>query len=309
MSDAKGSILISGASGLLGRALLIALKDAGYQLYTLKLGQRGGKFGDTPNQILWFPEVGHIDKAALDKIENLQGVIHLAGENIGARWSEKKKKRILDSRVNGTDLLAKTLAQSKHPPAAFLCASGVGYYGDQGDQALTEDRPPGSGFLAEVCVSWEGAADPLREKKWRVCNLRLGMVLSGDGGALKSMVPIFKWCVGGVIGSGRQYWSWIALEDAVSAIQYALEKSELSGPLNFCSPQTVTAREFTKTLGRVLHRPTIFPVPSFVAKAFLGEMAEELLLSSQRAIPKKLLAAGYKFQAPDLEQALKSALK
>ena len=237
-------------------------------------------------------------------------MVHLAGENIGSdRWTRDKKARIFDSRVKGTRLLCESLANLAHPPKVLVCASAIGYYGNRGAEIMNEGSPSGSGFLAEVCVEWEIATEPVAETDIRVVNLRTGVVLSLEGGPLEKMLPPFKMGAGGVLGNGRQYMSWIALEDAVGAIHHTLITDSLQGPVNNVAPHPVTNREFTKTLGRVLRRPTLFPLPGFGLRImFGGEMADELFLSSTRVEPARLLETGYAFQYPDLEGALQHVL-
>ncbi len=296
-------ILVSGSSGLIGSALLPFLLADGHAVTRLVRSKGAG--GDE-GSILWDPQAGMIEAQAL---EGFDAVVHLAGENIaGGRWTAARKARIRDSRVKGTQLLAMTLAGLARPPRVLVTASAVGYYGDRGDQLLAEESPPGKGFLAELCREWEMAADPARAKGVRVVNLRIGLVLSGTGGALARMLPAFKLGVGGLIGSARQYWSWIAIDDLVGAIHQALATESLCGPVNAVAPRAVTNREYTKTLGRVLSRPTIFPLPAFAARLALGEMANELLLASQRLEPACLVASGYKFLYPELEDALRHVL-
>lgn len=242
--------------------------------------------------------------------EGPDAVVHLAGENIArARWSERQKALIRDSRVKGTRLLCDLLARYSPPPKALVCASAVGYYGDRADEILKEESAPGSGFLADVCREWEAATQPAVERGIRVVNLRIGIVLSPMGGALAKMLTPFKLGVGGTIGSGRQYMSWIALDDVVGAIHFALTNESLHGPVNAVAPNPVTNREFTHTLGRVLSRPTLFPMPAFAARLVLGEMADALLLASARVEPAQLLASGFTFRHPDLEAALRALLK
>ena len=252
----------------------------------------------------WGPE--GLDPTALDGID---AVVHLAGESIVGRWTPEKKDAIRQSRVRGTRILAEAMAQSANPPKTLVCASAIGYYGDRGDEILTESSAPGHDFLAEVCEEWEAAAEPALKKNIRVVFMRLGVVLSSEGGALSKMLTPFRMGVGGVIGNGKQYWSWIGLDDVVGAIQFALETPALRGPVNLVAPVPVTNREFTTALGRVLHRPTIFPLPGFVAKMLLGEMADALLLASARVLPEKLKAAGFVYRHPDLDGALQFALK
>ncbi len=223
-------------------------------------------------------------------------------------WTPAVKARIRDSRVNGTRLLCEALARLSNPPRVLVCASAIGYYGDRGDEVLDEASSPGSGFLPEVCQEWEAATEPARAAGIRVVNLRFGVILSPSGGALAKMLTPFKLGAGGRIGDGRQWMSWIALDDVIDAIAYALNTESLAGPANCVAPQPVTNLEFTKTLGRVLHRPTIFPMPAVAARIAFGEMADALLLASARVLPKELSAAGYPFRYPQLEGALRHML-
>jgi hypothetical protein len=242
-------------------------------------------------------------------LEGLDAIVHLAGEPIASgRWNAIKKARIRDSRVQGTRLLCDALSHVSRPPAALICASAIGYYGDRGDEVLTESSSNGTGFLAEVCRDWEVATEPARQKGIRVVNTRFGVILSTGGGALAKMLTPFKMGVGGIIGSGRQYMSCISIDDCVGAIVHALNTNSLSGPVNVVGPAPVTNRVFTKTLGKILERPTIFPMPAFAARLAFGEMADELLLGSQRVEPKKLLESGYSFRQGDLETALRHVL-
>jgi uncharacterized protein (TIGR01777 family) len=293
-------VLVSGASGLVGRALVQSLRRQGHQVRCLRRGSAGG--GD----VAWDPEVGALDPGAL---EGLDGVVHLAGENIAAgRWTPTRKARILSSRVQGTGLLAQTLARLAQPPSVLVCASAVGYYGDRGGEELTEASPPGQGFLAQVCRAWEEAAAPARAAGIRAAHLRFGMVLSARGGALSRMLLPFRLGLGGRMGSGKQWMSWICLEDAVRAILHLLEHPDLSGPFNAVSPHPCTNAEFARTLGKVLRRPALFPAPAWALRLALGEMAEELLLSSARALPVRLLESGFRFEHPELEKALRHLL-
>ena len=274
-------ILVSGSHGFVGSALVPFLTALGHQITRL---------------------VRPYDPAALDGVE---AVAHLAGESIIGRWTPGKKTQIRDSRVNGTRALAESLARLARPPLALVCASAVGYYGERGEERLQEDSPAGSGFLADVCREWEAAARPAVQQGIRVVNLRIGMVLSPHGGALAKMLPVFRLGLGGCLGSGRQYLSWIALDDLVEVIAFALAAPNLRGPVNAVAPTPVTNREFTKTLGRLLGRPTLCPVPAFAARLALGEMAEALLLASARVMPAALLASGFTFRYPDLDGALR----
>lgn len=247
-----------------------------------------------------------IDDKALD---NCEAVIHLAGENIAdGRWDEEKKRRVRDSRVKGTRFLAETLARLERPPEVFICASAIGYYGDRGDEVLTEESPPGSGFLPEVCCQWEAAAEEARRAGIRTLHMRTGLVLSRQGQLLKRMLIPFKIGLGGKIGDGRQWMSWIVIDDVVGAFLHVLENDTISGPVNVTAPQPVTNHEFTRTLGRVLNRPAFLTVPAFALRWAFGEMADELVLASARVEPRKLLDSGYKFLYPTLEAALRHLL-
>jgi len=295
------NILVTGASGMIGTALTSSLTASGHEVTRLVRAQP--KPGE--KAIRWNPMAGIIEASAL---EGMDAVVHLAGENIAERWTAAKKVKIRDSRVKGTQLLCETLARLTSPPKVLVSASAVGYYGDRGEETLTEDSPPGRGFLPEVCRAWEAATEPARQHGIRVVQLRLGVVLSAAGGALAKMLPPFRLGLGGVLGSGRQYMSWIALDDAVGAMQHAIATDSLQGPTNAVAPRAVTNQEFTKTLGKVLGRPTAIPLPAFAARLMFGEMADELLLASARVQPTKLLASGYQFRYPELEAALRHVL-
>jgi uncharacterized protein len=237
--------------------------------------------------------------------EGLDAVVHLAGEPIAGRWTARKKKRIRESRLGGTRQLCEALANLKRPPRVLVSASAIGYYGNRGTEPLHEDSTPGTGFLADVCRGWEAATSPATEAGIRVVNLRLGIVLSGDGGALTKMLWPFRMGVGGIVGDGRQFWSWVAIEDVIGVIHYALSTEWARGPMNVVSPNSVTNQEFTKTLGHVLGRPTIFPMPGLAARVVFGEMAEALLLASARVQPIRLEGSGYRFRFPVLETTLR----
>ena len=237
-------------------------------------------------------------------------MIHLAGESIAeGRWTDEKKQRIRESRVKGTKLLSDALANLSRPPKTLIAASAIGFYGNRGDEILRETSAPGQGFLPEVCIAWEKATELAMEKGIRVVNTRFGIILSKEGGALAKMLPPFRMGVGGRIGSGRQWMSWIALNDVVEGLNYVLTNESLSGPVNFVAPKPVTNAEFTKTLGRVLSRPTFFPVPAFAARLALGEMADALLLSSQRVEPVRLNDANYSFRFSELQEALSHLMR
>lgn len=293
-------IAVTGASGLIGSELVGYAQAGGHEV--IRLVRKRSK---DPQDRQWNPDRGSLDASALADID---AVVHLAGENIGSgRWNNSKKQRIRDSRVNSTRLLATTIAGMAKPPQALICASAIGFYGDRSEEIMTEASPAGTGFLADVCREWEAAADPCRDKV-RVAHLRLGMVLSPKGGALASMLLPFKMGAGGIMGSGDQYWSWVTVHDAAKAFLFAAEHSAVVGAANVVSPAPVTNREFTKALGQVLSRPTIFPMPAFAAKLVLGEMAEALILASTRVVPKRLPDAGFQFGQIGIVPALRSVL-
>jgi hypothetical protein len=301
--EKRMNILVTGSTGLVGTALVSALNDAGHEVVRLV---RSKSRSPSKELIGWDPDANYVDTAGL---EGLDAVVHLAGEPIASgRWNTLKKARIRDSRVRGTQLLCEALAQTARPPRILLSASAIGFYGDRGDEVLTESSPGGKGFLADVCREWEGAAEPARHKGIRVVNLRFGVILSAQGGALAKMQSPFKMGVGGIIGSGRQYMSCIALDDCVGAVLHALATGSLAGPVNVVGPTPVTNHEYTKTLGKVLRRPTIFPMPAFAARLALGEMADELLLCSNRVEPRRLQETGFQFKFPGLEAALRHVL-
>lgn len=294
-------ILISGSHGLVGRALIRSLETEGHEIYQLvRYAPR------SDSEIEWSPDRYSI---ALAMIEGFDAVVNLAGESIAeGRWTEEKKRRIRESRVRGTKLLSDTLASLSNPPRILICASAIGYYGNRGDEILTESSAPGNDFLADVCVEWEKATALATEKGIRVVNTRFGVILDKNGGALAKMLPPFRMGVGGRVGSGKQWMSWIALDDVVGALKFALVNETLRGPVNFVAPAPVTNAEFTKTLGKALSRPTLFPIPAFGMRLAFGEMADALLLSSQRVEPASLTKAGYQFQYLGLEGALRHVL-
>lgn len=301
-SAAPLRVAVTGATGFVGSALVAALGAAGHRVD--RVSRRRPLPGST--DIQWDPARGQLDSRAL---EGVDAVVHLAGESIAARrWTRAVKERIGRSRVDGTRLVAGTAARLARRPQVLVAASGIHYYGDRGEESLTEDSPAGTGFLPEVCRAWEAAADPARAAGIRVVHLRFGLVLAGDGGALPRMLVPFRLGAGGVIGSGRQYWSWIGLADVVRVIELALAVETLAGPVNAVAPAPATNREFTRTLGRVLRRPTILPLPAAAVRLFLGEMGETLLLMSTRALPRRLERAGFRFRHPALEGALRAAL-
>ena len=293
-------IAISGASGLLGKDLLPYLSGQGHKTFKL-VRHRSAK----DDEIFWNPESGEIQA---EKLEGMDAIIHLAGESVAHVWTRETKQKIRSSREKGTGLLANTIANLQKKPAVFVCASAVGYYGDRGNEAINEDSAPGKGFLADVCQLWESAAEPARQAGVRTANLRFGVILSPKGGALKQMLPPFQMGAGGNLGHGKQYFSWISLTDAVRAVYFATVTESIVGAVNAVAPKPVTNAEFTKALGRVLHRLTIFPVPASAARMIFGEMADEMLLSGARVFPKKLQEAGFRFEYPDIEAALRHEL-
>ena len=293
-------IAVTGASGLIGSALTRSLTAQGHRV--LRLVRKDGGGSDT---LRWDPAAGTIDAAGL---EGVDAVVHLAGEGIGEkRWSAEQKERIRTSRTEGTALVARTLAGLQSPPKVFLSGSAVGYYGDTGDRVVDETAPAGNDFLASVCVDWEAAAAPAVEAGIRTAFLRTGIVLSPDGGALGKVLPIYKLGGGGRSGSGRQWWSWISLDDQVAATEFLLT-ADVAGSVNMVAPNPVTNAEYTKALGRAVHRPTTI-TPMFGPRLLLGkELADSLLLTSTRVAPAALTAAGFQFGQPDLDGALRSVL-
>lgn len=294
-------IVVSGSHGFIGSALLPALTGAGHRVGRLVRGTAG------PDEISWDPDAGAIDAGALSGVD---GVVHLAGVGIGEkRWTPDQKERIRSSRVKGTALLAETLADLSTPPQVLVSGSAVGYYGDRGDEVLTEDSSAGEGFLADVVRAWEDASAPAVAAGVRVVNIRSGVVHSPAGGALKKQLLLFKLGLGGPLGSGRQWVSWISLDDEVGAIVHALTTTELSGPVNVTAPEPVTSADLAHAIGHGLHRPAILPVPKFALGLVVGrQMAEEMVTASQRAVPAKLQASGYQFVHPEARAAMTALL-
>ena len=292
-------ILISGASGLVGTALVTALEKRGDEVYRLVRREPRNAF-----EICWDP----MQDVPAELVSGFHVVIHLSGETVAGRWTERKKRRIRDSRVVSTQNLALALAKADTPPQTFICASATGYYGNRGDEVLSEQSASGQGFLAETSREWEDATQPAAQTADRVVNLRIGVVLSRKGGALKQMLLPFRLGLGGKIGSGRQWFSWIHVDDLVAAVLHIIEHSYLRGPVNMVSPNPVTNAAFTKSLAEAVRRPAIFPVPAFMVRLAFGEFAEEGLLASARVVPRKLVENGFRFQYPELRRALEDLL-
>jgi uncharacterized protein (TIGR01777 family) len=294
-------LVVTGSHGLIGSALVPALEDAGHTVVPLVRGS--AKTGE----VRWDPAAGFLDTNLLEGVE---GAVNLAGEGLAdKRWSDEQKRRILESRVKTTDLLARSLAELDPKPTVLVSGSAIGYYGDRGDEELTEESSGGTGFLADLVRQWEAATAPAEQAGIRVVHTRTGIVLSAQGGALKKQLPLFRFGAGGRLGSGRQYQSWVSIDDEVGGIVHALRTDAISGPLNLTAPEPVTNREFTATLGRVMSRPTIAAVPRFaLAVALGGELVDEVLLASQRVRPARLQATGYQFKHPSLEGALRAVL-
>jgi uncharacterized protein (TIGR01777 family) len=293
--------VVSGASGLVGGQLVAFLRSGGHTVYRLVR-----RTAVAPDEISWDSQTGEIDAAAL---EGVDAVVHMAGESIASgRWSKKRMRQILASRVEGTSLLANTIAQLKAPPRVLVAASAVGYYGSRGGELLTEESSKGEGYLADVVRAWEEAAAPARAAGIRVVGPRFGVILAGNGGMLARVAPLFRLGLGGRLGDGVQYLSWVALDDALYALHRAITDPSLSGPVNVVAPHPVTNREFTATLGTVLGRPVVLPAPAPALRLAFGEMADEVLLTSQRAIPARLIEHGFDFAFPTLEDAVRHEL-
>ena len=293
-------VAVTGSSGLIGSSLVSFLSEK--SVTVSKILRENTKDDD----ISWKPEDGDWDSAFTGGVD---GIVHLAGENIASgKWTRKKKEKIRNSRIEGTTRLCEHILKLPTPPSVLVCASAIGYYGNRGVEFLNEGSSRGSGFLPDVCLGWEEAAESVSKAGIRVVNVRFGIVLSKDGGALAKMMTPFKIGMGGKIGSGTQYMSWIAMDDVTSAIYHTLITESLKGPVNVTAPNPVTNKEFTNTLGEVLKRPAVVPIPAFAAKLAFGEMANDLLLASTNVAPKRLSDSGYEFQYPKLEPALKHVL-
>lgn len=299
-------IVVTGATGLVGSMLLPALRSIGHEVRSLIRQSREGGASD-PTGILWNTATGELDRRALEEWGGPDALIHLAGENIAdGRWTNEKKQRIRDSRVDMTERLVKYLLQT--PVKVFVGASAIGFYGNRGDECLTEASARGEGFLAETCEDWENAAKPLHDAGAKVSHLRFGMILSGKGGALARLLPVFRAGLGGRVGDGQQWVSWIAIEDVVRAIAFLLESRSVAGAFNATAPNPVRNADFSRALGEALGRPSVLPVPAIVLRAMFGELADAVLLSSQRVLPERLRAAGFQFARPTLQEALKSCI-
>lgn len=288
-------VLVSGASGFIGGHITKALKARGDEVVVLTRGSAGD------GSIHWDPAAGEIDASAL---EGFDAVVHLAGATIAGIWTEKKKREIIESRRGGTRLLTEGLAGLTDKPGAFVSSGAIGIYGSRGDEVLTESSGVGEGFLAEVVDEWEKAAQPARDAGIRTVNLRVGLVLGTDGGMMKQIKTPFKLGVGGKLGSGEQWWSWVTVDDVVAAFLFAIDNAQVNGPYNLAAPEPVTNAEFTKVFGSVIHRPTLVPAPKFALKAVAGEMADEMMLASQRVDSSKLQDAGFEFGDTELKPAL-----
>lgn len=294
-------ILVSGSHGLVGKALMSSLASDGHEVVRLVRQKPSGGA-----EIEWHPNEGRIDAASL---EGFDAVVHLAGESIASgRWTDAKKRAIRDSRVKGTTLLSEALARLSRPPTAFVSASAIGYYGNRGDELLTETSAPGNDFLAGVCIEWENATRAAAQKGIRTVNTRFGIILDAEEGALGKMLTPFRMGIGGRVGNGKQWVSWITIEDVVDGLKAVISDGSVKGPVNFVTPNPVTNAEFTKILGHVLSKPTLFPVPVFGVRLAFGEMADALLLASQRVEPRVMKERGFRFSWPTMEPALRHLL-
>jgi uncharacterized protein (TIGR01777 family) len=300
-------IIVTGSTGLIGRALVRSLLAEGHSVTRLVRGDTQTFRAPGTSAVRWDPDAGTLDAKAL---EGHDAAVHLAGESVAeGSWTEEKKARIRDSRVKGTRLVAGAVAALREKPKVLVSASATGFYGSRGEEVLTESSASGGDFLSEVCREWEKATLPASEAGIRVVNLRIGVVLSGEGGALPKMLTPFRLGVGGRVGGGRQYMSWVDLEDVVGIIKHAINNESVRGPVNTVAPTPVTNSQFTKALGKVLGRPTFFTIPEFAVRLAFGEMGETLLLGSQRVEPARLSASGYQFAYPNLEDSLRHVLK
>lgn len=300
------NIAITGATGLVGTSLTNYLKSKGHnvKIITRKKENSGNSvFWDINNKII-----------ESEKLENLDAIVHLAGENIAGknpiqgRWTKERKQEILGSRVKGTKFLSDVITKLSNPPKVFVCASAIGFYGDRNNESLNETSSKGSGFLSDVCQAWENSTQNVKDKGIRTVNTRFGVILSKDGGALKTMLLPFQMGVGGIVGDGKQYMSWIDIDDITGAIEHVILNKNIEGVVNFVAPKAVTNYEYTKALGNALNRPTVFPIPKIAINLLFGEMGDELLLSSQKVEPEVLLKTNYKFKYPEIHQSLNHIL-
>lgn len=295
-------VLISGATGLIGQALIKSLEGDGHEVARLVRSKKSANAGD----IEWHPNQGILDA---NQIEGFDVVVHLAGESIASgRWNDEKKRRIVESRVKGTELISKTIASLKQPPRVFVSASAIGYYGDRGDELLNEQSTSGNDFLSDVCRQWENATSAAEAKGIRTVHARFGIILDKEGGALEKMLTPFRMGIGGRVGDGQQWMSWIALADVIAGLRFVIDDESVDGPVNFVAPHPVRNAEFTKALGHALSRPTIFPIPAFGVRLAFGEMGDALLLSSTRVEPTQLVQHNFPFKFTNLDAALKSIL-
>lgn len=294
------NILVTGATGFIGAALVPRLAEHGHRVAALRRVSDGADVGST-----WNPDSGQVH---FDPAIRFDAVVHLAGENIAQRWTPAAKARIRASRVDATRLLSQALARLPRPPRVLVCASATGFYGHRPGEVLDERSPSGSGLLAQTCCDWEAAADPACQIGIRVVSLRLGIVLAPHGGALARMLPVFRWGLGGRLGSGSQYWSWIVLDDLLRVVELALQEDNLSGPVNAVAPEGTTNSRFTAALAQAVRRPALLPVPAFVVKTLFGEMGREAFLASARVRPTRLLEAGFMFRFPELDAAFRHLL-
>ncbi len=293
-------IAITGATGLIGSSLSEHLEGKGHDILKLSRSKNRGK-----GFVYWNYKSKEID---LESLEGSDAVIHLSGESIAGYWSKQKKKEIQRSRIEGTNFVVNSILKLKNKPKAFICASAIGFYGDRGDEIVNEQSSHGEGFLAELAKDWENESHILKQQNIRVVNLRIGLVLSTDGGAFKTMLIPFKMGVGGKLGSGKQYMSWVMLEDVINSIEFIIKNKDIHGAVNIVAPTPVTNQQFTKKLGKALCRPTFFTVPSLLLKTLIPDMAKEMILSSTRAVPKKLIDSGYRFSYPNMDNVFKDLL-
>ncbi|MFE2285052.1 TIGR01777 family oxidoreductase [Streptomyces sp. NPDC059443] len=294
-------IAITGATGLIGSALGRSLKADGHEV--VRFVRRAAA---TSDEARWDPAAGYVDPAGLT---GCQAVVHLAGAGVGDhRWTDAYKREIRDSRVNGTDAMARAVAAMAEPPEVFVCGTAIGYYGDTGDRAVDESAPAGEGFLPEVCIAWEAAAAPALDAGVRTVFARTGLVVAAEGGAWGKLFPIFKAGIGGRLGNGRQYWSHISMYDELAALRYVIDNPAMTGPVNLTAPEPLTNREVTAAMGRALHRPAVFAVPAPAMRLVLGEFAQDVL-GSQRVRPARLLESGFVFRYPGIDESIRAALE